>query len=265
MTERRVITPDLRMNIRRVYERMGDYLSNEYDSRSHISLRQETREVIGAAVDILSQLSEVPAGASRLLDRLRSGDTSMLTLFSIEHSLDELACDAQGIATRAANVSDVFSRPEVGSVLGVLRSAYEIAPFVMDVDLDLALDSVLSRSADPASWLLIQQSMAIDALRAEVALHKGPTPAIAPVLSQPSASLSEGDFVTLRLTVDVTYDPQGESIETLRNQLLNVPFMAADTGLFTGDGSLAELDGWDADVSLVRVVAHTHEATPELN
>ena len=173
MTERRVITPDLRMNIRRVYERMGDYLSNEYDSRSHISLRQETREVIGAAVDIVSQLSEVPAGASRLLDRLRSGDTSMLTLFSIKHSLDELACDAQGIATLAANVSDEFSRSDVGSVLGFLRAAYKIAPFVMDVDLDHALDFVLSRNADPVSWLLIQQSMAIDALRNEVALLKG--------------------------------------------------------------------------------------------
>lgn len=58
--------------------------------------------------------------------------------------------------------------------------------------------------------------------------------------------------VTLRLVLSVTFLPNGESVESLRDRLMNIAETAANRGQMTGDGP-AEVDDWKAEVEDVTV------------
>lgn len=51
--------------------------------------------------------------------------------------------------------------------------------------------------------------------------------------------------ITLRLTLDVTYTPNGVTVDELRERLENVATGAVNEGLITGD-SAAEVQTWSA-------------------
>lgn len=55
--------------------------------------------------------------------------------------------------------------------------------------------------------------------------------------------------IKLRLILDVTYDPNGTDIETLKDMLADVADRAANDGLLTGSTS-AEVDAWNCDVKV---------------
>lgn len=53
--------------------------------------------------------------------------------------------------------------------------------------------------------------------------------------------------VTLRLSLSVTFLPNGESVKSLRDRLMDIAETAANRGGMTGDGP-AEVEDWKAEV-----------------
>lgn len=60
--------------------------------------------------------------------------------------------------------------------------------------------------------------------------------------------------VVVRLTLEVEYAPEGESVEALKNKLADLARFASNRGLLTPDGGPAFCASWDYLVEEVKAV-----------